>query len=296
MAKSQSFDAARGLSSAAVVVTIGMLTLAAENGDLERIKIWASQGVRRVTSGRPLCAAAQGGYVEVVRYLVQQMGANVNQTHHGDTPLIIAAENGFTDLVRLLVTDLGADINHGTSPLIVAARRGDLAIVRCLIELGADVGAVNSDGYTALLISALRGQYSTTQYLLEDAGANMQYANKFGNNVWDMLLEHLEDTAENHDVEAESTALSALLRIMVLRGAPPPALVALLSPELARVVQEGARLRARLPAYLAHRRAYLDSRCPRISVLPGVMRALIYGFEGPAITEELWATGLGQAP
>jgi hypothetical protein len=40
----------------------------------------------------------------------------------------------------------------------------------------------------------------------------------------------------------------------------------------------------------------LDLRCPRISLLPGVLRALIYTFEGPATTEELWATGLGQVP
>jgi hypothetical protein len=93
----------------------------------------------------------------------------------------------------------------------------------------------------------------------------------------------------------DPAALTGLLRVLVLRGAPPSALVALLSPEPALVMQEGARLRARLPAYLAHRRAYLDSRCPRISLLPGVLRALIYGFEGPATTEELWATGLGTA-
>jgi hypothetical protein len=78
--------------------------------------------------------------------------------------------------------------------------------------------------------------------------------------------------------------------------APPPALVALLSPKPARVVQEGPQLRARLPAYLVHRRAYLDLRCPRSSLLPGVLLALIYGIEGPATTEELWSTGLGQAP
>jgi hypothetical protein len=52
----------------------------------------------------------------------------------------------------------------------------------------------------------------------------------------------------------------------------------------------------RLPAYLAHRRAYVDLRCPRISPLPGVLRALIYGVEGATTTEELWATGLGTAP
>jgi hypothetical protein len=96
--------------------------------------------------------------------------------------------------------------------------------------------------------------------------------------------------------EADPAALLGLLRVLVLRDAPPPALVALLSPEPARVVQEGARLLARLPAYLAHRRAYMDLSCPRISLLPGVLQALIHGFEGHATTEELWATGLGQAP
>jgi hypothetical protein len=39
----------------------------------------------------------------------------------------------------------------------------------------------------------------------------------------------------------------------------------------------------------------LDLFCPRISVLPGVLRALICTFEGIATTAELWATGLGQA-
>jgi hypothetical protein len=135
------------------------------------------------------------------------------------------------------------------------------------------------------------------QYLLEEAGANMEDTRDDDTvlSVWDLLIEHLENAKERNQVEADSLALTSLLRVMVLRGAPPPALVALLSPAPARVVQEGARLRARLPAYLAHRRAYLDSRCPRISLLPGVLRALIYGFEGPATTEELWATGLGTA-
>jgi hypothetical protein len=89
----------------------------------------------------------------------------------------------------------------------------------------------------------------------------------------------------------KAAALIASLRVLVLADAPPPGLVAQLSPEPARVVQEGARL----PAYLAHRRAYLGLRCPRILLLP-VLRALIYTFEGAATTEELWATGLGQAP
>jgi hypothetical protein len=263
---------------------------------MESLTIWAQQGVR-VTTGKPLYVAARGGHLETMRCLVQQLGAEVSQTYDGDTPLITAVENGFTDLVRLLVMDLGADINQAMSnewtPLMLASR-GNLAMVRCLVELGAEVGAVDSDGDTALLMSAREGRYTTMQYLLEDAGANFEDVNKHGETVWNLLTVHLEEVEAEE--ENDSLALTRLFRVLVLRDAPPPALVALLSPEPARVVQEGARLRARLPAYLAHRRAYLDLRCPRISVLPGVLRALIYGFEGPVTTEELWATGLGQAP
>jgi hypothetical protein len=198
-------------------------------------------------------------------------------------------------VLRCLVQELGADVNqalHGETPLILAAAKGYLAVVRCLIELGARVAAMDRHGYTALLQSAHYGQHAVMQYLLEEAGANMADTS-YDDTVWDLLTEHLKDEVEVN--RSDPAALTGLLRVMVLRGAPPPALVALLSPKPARVVQEGARLRGRLPAYLAHRRAYLDSRCPRISLLPGVLRALIHGFEGPATAEELWATGLGTA-
>jgi hypothetical protein len=249
-----------------VVVTEGMLTEVVHAGDLERLVSWARQGVR-VTTARPLFVAVEGGYLEVVRLLVQDLGSDVNQKdQRGQTPLILAAENGCTDLVRLLVTDLGADINqgdsHGVTPVFAAAESGHLAGLRCLVQLGADIEAVNSDGYSALLSSALSGQYSTTQYLLKDAGADMEDVDYEGNNAWDFLIVDLEDlrlVPYKDEEEYDHVALAGLLRVLVLRGATPPAPLALLSPGLVRVVQEGARLRARLPAYLAHRRAYCSS-------------------------------------
>jgi hypothetical protein len=170
---------------------------------------------------------------------------------------------------------------------------GRTAVARYLVEAGVEAGGVATNGDTALLVSSRYGSYATMQYLLEEAGASMHVVNNDGETVWGMMTGHLGDRSVVK--RSDPAALTGLLRVLVLRGAPPPALVALLSPEPARVVQEGAWLRARLLAYLAHRRAYLDSRCPRISLLPGVLRALIYGFEGPATTEELWATGLGTA-
>jgi hypothetical protein len=84
---------------------------------------------------------------------------------------------------------------------------------------------------------------------------------------------------------------SALMRVLVLKGDPPADFGARLRrPEHAQMVEEGARLRAALPAYLARRRALLDDHCPLIPPL----LALVRGYDPePNTTEELWATGLG---
>jgi hypothetical protein len=89
-----------------------------------------------------------------------------------------------------------------------------------------------------------------------------------------------------HDEEMDITAVFALLRVMVLRGPPPAELVTRMTKEIAQVVDDGARLTARLPAYLARRRALLDSYCPLIAPL----QAIVIGYEMPTTTEELWAT------
>jgi hypothetical protein len=87
-------------------------------------------------------------------------------------------------------------------------------------------------------------------------------------------------------------AETALLRVMLLRGDPPPDYASGMAPEGERLVQEGIRLRARLLAYLVQRRALLGEHCPLIAPL----RAVVSGYEEPTTTEELWATGLGTLP
>lgn len=91
-------------------------------------------------------------------------------------------------------------------------------------------------------------------------------------------------------MEHSPAAVTALLRVVVLRtgGAPPAELTARLSPENRAIVKAGARVRERLPAYLAQRRALLDKHCPLIPPLC----AIVHGYEKPTTTEELWATEL----
>jgi hypothetical protein len=93
-----------------------------------------------------------------------------------------------------------------------------------------------------------------------------------------------------------TAAFTALLRAMLLRDDArvnvdfsswhPP------YPQWTTLVQEGVRLRAQLPAYLAQRRALLDKHCPLIAPLC----ALVSDYEVPTFTDELWATSLDSAP
>jgi hypothetical protein len=176
-----------------------------------------------------------------------------------------------------------------------AAQGGSLALptLKWLLEEGgARITDRDHKGYTALLLTTLGGSFATCQWLLEDGGADIAEANDAGQTVWDSL----ESVCSFHPDDEEVAEVTALLRVMVLKGDPPADFLAYGHagiPEYARLVEEGARLRAALPAYLVRRRALLDDHCPLIAPLLALVRD--YNPE-PTTTEELWATGLGAAP
>jgi hypothetical protein len=129
------------------------------------------------------------------------------------------------------------------------------------------------------------GRLKTIARLLVHGGAN------FGDiwNEWDEEYQYLLDDEVNPHIREngrhapkndnrlpwvyDATAVTSLLQVIILRGALPAWLTARLSLKHAQVVEEGAQLRAGLPAYLAQRRALLDAHCPLIPPL----RALVHG-------------------
>ena len=176
------------------------------------------------------------------------------------------------------------------SEFLSAAGRGDLPRVQSLMrEGGASITETDEFGSTALLRAAMFGRVPTVAWLLEHGGADIADVAGAGITAWSLLQRRFANSDED---DADSAAVTALLRVMVLRGAPPVTMAARLAPEHARVVEEGARLRAALPAHLARRRALLDAHCPLIAPL----RAMVHGYDEPTTTEELWATGLGKDP
>ncbi|KAL8587293.1 hypothetical protein ACOMHN_045540 [Nucella lapillus] len=89
------------------------------------------------------------------RLLARDNSGVENTGKHHSTALHIAATNDYVDCVRLLVLQGGANINarqdkSHLTPLMLACHGGKLESVEALLELGADVNLLDGKGHTAL--------------------------------------------------------------------------------------------------------------------------------------------------
>jgi hypothetical protein len=164
--------------------------------------------------------------------------------------------------------------------VLLAAIQGDLPKLQKLLREGVtDVNEADEHGRTALWLAIKFYKFQTAQWLLKYGGADIYFT------VDDIGLYILDPFC------ADTAASIALLCVMLLRSDCPD-FPSSCWPKTAQLVQEGAQLRTRLPAYLLQRRALLDTHCP---LLPPLV-SLVNGYEVPTTTEELWATRLGAAP
>ena len=148
----------------------------------------------------------------------------------GATLFLIAARANEVAIMRELLAH-GADpnvpMNLGTTPLMAAAGLGllpgitrseeanALEAVKLIVELGADVNAVNEDGDTALHGAAWRHHADSIVTYLVDHGANMNAKNKRG---WTPLV-IAEGIFGSYNLFSPSTA--ALLRKLGAAPSPP---------------------------------------------------------------------------
>jgi ankyrin repeat protein len=130
--------------------------------------------------------AAFQGRLDIVRYIVGELGADVNQAAQGGaTPLYIAALNGRLGIVQCLVGELGADVKRtdkdGSTPLHIAAESGHVDVLRCLVnDCGADVNQAMPDGATSLYVAVHGGRVDAVRYLLCELGADVNHAKNDG--------------------------------------------------------------------------------------------------------------------
>jgi ankyrin repeat protein len=125
-----------------------------------------------------LVAAAAGGAVEVVDYLLDQKVAIDSIWDDGYTALTKAAFFGKIEVVKLLVTKYKAPLSKGPH-LHAAAHAGHEAIVRFLLENKCAVDARDDEGGTPLHCAAYNGHLSCCLRLLE-AGAVVGAIDKRG--------------------------------------------------------------------------------------------------------------------
>jgi hypothetical protein len=151
-------------------------------GDLAQLQRWGQQGVR-VRTCVPLLAAAANGNLDVMRYLVVELGADVTQAEDegGQAALHIACHGGRLNIVRCLLNELLAEgnkeANSGFTALLFAVEAGHLDLMRCLVrEFGADVSHTDYYGETALMIAAASKHAVLTKWLVK-AGADPQANN-----------------------------------------------------------------------------------------------------------------------
>jgi ankyrin repeat protein len=132
-----------------------------------------------------LIEAAEAGYVEVARCLIER-GAILDQCDEaGSTPLLKAASHGQVEMVDALLK-LGASVSlrnlKGETPLHMAAYKGHIDVVRRLLKEPEALAMIDQKadtlGWSPLLFSAREGHTEVVNVLLA-AGADPNFVDNY---------------------------------------------------------------------------------------------------------------------
>ena len=138
---------------------------------------------------RPLHIACMfSGNVELVRYLVEEAGCDINAKESNDcTSLHIACETNQLEIVKFLTSkpecNRESTNKFGNQPLHIACLfSGNVELVRYLVEeAGCDINTKGENDYTSLQIACEKNHLEIVKFLTSKPECNRESTNKFGN-------------------------------------------------------------------------------------------------------------------
>ena len=174
----------------------------------------------------PLFRAASKGHPEVVKWLLQECGADPNIPHkRGGTPLFVASQKGHAEIVETLVRNTRVDVNRATSalatPLYAGSEGGHSAVVKVLLSHRNINPALESeDAVTPLYIACQNGHHEVVSHLLRHPLVDVNHpaayvtplhaASEFGHaEVVRVLLSHPQISANPYTPEEATPFLLA---------------------------------------------------------------------------------------
>jgi hypothetical protein len=159
----------------------------------------------------------QSGNVDSARFLL--LFGMVPSLKSGGSALHTAAASGNVEAVKAqlssstAITLVNEEKKDGMTPLITASMMGHGAVVDVLLDEGADVEAVGSNGASALMIAASMGHTDVMKKLL-DAGANANAEHGFAKvRQPSSLTQTVRSRLDSHRVSRLRDSLSLSLSV-----------------------------------------------------------------------------------
>ena len=125
----------------------------------------------------PLWIASYKGHVDIVRFLVEQAGANITiSSSSGSTPFVISCQQGSIEVLKYLRSidkNLSDSTSIGAKCLFMACFNGHLDIVEDILEKFPNlINNINEFGKSPLWLASHNGSLLIVKFLIEH-GANI---------------------------------------------------------------------------------------------------------------------------
>ncbi|KAL1132095.1 hypothetical protein AAG570_010053 [Ranatra chinensis] len=127
-------------------------------------------GLLLQTGTTALFFAAQSGYLEIAKLLIEHGSPVDNPSVDGGTPLFVACQYDHLDVIELLISHgarVNAQMKDGATPVFIASQNGHPRTVQYLLGRGAQVSLCRLDAATPLWIASQMNHRQVCRILLQ---------------------------------------------------------------------------------------------------------------------------------